>query len=119
MKNSLDDQGLAISSMVAMPGAASVACGTTALGSGAGEGTSICGCGSPALVSEWLGRSAKCAPKNYDDEQGDESDDEFGGRAAGVGGASVGGGVRRDAGDLRYLRLEAVRWGLLGHICSQ
>src|SRR5215467_13150393 len=63
MKNSLEDHGLAISSTLAMVGALSVACGTRALGSGAGDGTSICGC-SAVLVSAWRGRSAQRAPKN-------------------------------------------------------
>lgn len=43
IKNFLEDQGLAISSMLAMPGEAWVACGIRVVGSGAGVGTSICG----------------------------------------------------------------------------
>src|SRR5262249_16458948 len=62
-KKSFADQGFAISSMVAMPGALSLACGTKVLGSGAGEGTSICGCGSPVFDSPWPGRSAQRAPR--------------------------------------------------------
>src|SRR5690242_18587880 len=63
MKNCFEDHGLAISSTVATTGAAPVACGISVLGSGRGEGTSICGCGSADLMSERLGRSAQRAPR--------------------------------------------------------
>src|SRR5215467_12075563 len=63
MKNPFEDQGLAISSTLAMLGALSVACGAKVLGSGAGEGTSICG-GSVVLLAAWCGRSAQRAPRN-------------------------------------------------------
>src|SRR2546429_1075099 len=56
IKNCLEDQGLAISSMLATPGEASVACGSRELGSGAGVGTSICGW-SATRGSVCLGRS--------------------------------------------------------------
>src|SRR6266699_799426 len=80
IKNCLEGQGLAISSMLATPGEASVACGSRVLGSGAGVGTSICGW-SATRGSVCLGWSAE----------------------------------RGHARDLRHVRLEAVRWGLIGH----
>src|SRR5947207_4877678 len=63
MKNCLEDQGLAISSTEATPGEASVACGISVLGSGAGGGTSICACGSADLDCTRPGRSAQRAPR--------------------------------------------------------
>src|SRR5690242_5324969 len=62
MKNSLEDQGLAISPTSAMAGDASVACGSRVLGSGAGEGNSICGCPA-ALGCTGLGRNPQRTPK--------------------------------------------------------
>src|SRR2546429_277573 len=62
IKNCLEDQGLAISSMLATPGEASVACGSRVLGSGAGVGTSICGW-SATRGSVCLGWSAQRAPR--------------------------------------------------------
>src|SRR5215472_3631035 len=102
MKNSFEDQGLAISSMLAITGALSVACGTSVLGSGAGEGTSICGC---------------CPARSQEDDDKDhyEPDYEFESGAGGVGGTRT---RRGNAGDLRHLGLEAVRWGLTGHKAS-
>src|SRR6267143_3435768 len=46
-----------------MPGFDSVACGSSVLGSGAGEGTSICGCWSAGGGSACFGRSAQRAPR--------------------------------------------------------
>src|SRR6266849_4353482 len=46
-----------------MPGFDSVACGSSVLGSGAGEGTSICGCWSAFGGSACFGRSAQRAPR--------------------------------------------------------
>src|SRR5690349_6851514 len=63
MKNCLEDQGRAISATVATLGEPSVAWAMSVRGSGAGEGTSICGCGSADLESTWRGRSAQRAPR--------------------------------------------------------
>src|SRR4029077_412017 len=49
--------------MLATPGSVAVACGTSVLGSGAGEGTSICGCCSTDCVGARLGRRAQRAPR--------------------------------------------------------
>src|ERR1700730_13756620 len=46
-----------------MPGFDSVACGCSVLGSGAGEGTSSCGCCSACGGSVCFGRSAQRAPR--------------------------------------------------------
>src|SRR5580704_7892381 len=46
-----------------MPGADSVAWGSSVLGSGAGAGTSICGCASAGGASTRLGRRAQRAPR--------------------------------------------------------
>src|SRR6266446_1969571 len=49
--------------MLAMPGSVAVACGSSVLGSGAGEGTSICGCCSTDCGGACFGRRAQRAPR--------------------------------------------------------
>ena len=50
-------------------------------------------------------------PQESNDQHREKSDDKFEGRSVGPR-AREG---RSDAGDLRHVRLEAVRWGLVGH----